>query len=255
MPDTLTPEQEARLEAEVWALESAAYHHAQNGDMEESFRLQRAALASWYAIVGPVNESLADGLVSLAIDLRDEGQYEEAEALFLRALSVYESLHGLVDLEVAATLFDLGCLYDDWERYEMSLPVYRRALAIEETICGRYSPEAAATCTWLGDAHVALSQYAQAEPYLRRALNIWLTRRALDDGRMLTLTQERLAGMLFSLKRYAEALAAYDDVLALNDGKFQWKKSRRRYKTCRVRCTSGKGQDKAAGETPCHTQS
>lgn len=84
-----------------------------------------------------------------------------------------------------------------------------------------------------------LRQYVQAEPYFKRAILIGRTRLAIDGPWHLALTQERLAGMLFRLKRYAEALAAYEDVLALNDGKFQWKKSRRRYKTCRVRCTPG----------------
>lgn len=119
----------------------------------------------------------------------------------------------------------------------MSLPVYRRALAIEEALCGKYSPEAAATCTWLGDAYVELRQYAQAEPYFRQAVLIHQAQQAIEGRHLLLLTQERLAGVLFRLKRYAEALAAYEDVLALNDGKFWEKQSRRRFSRCRVRCT------------------
>lgn len=241
MLDTLTPEQQARLEVEVYPLERAAFQHRQNREKEQDIALQRKALALRESVVGPLDIVLAEAIGSLAVDLRDEEQYEEAEDLFLRVLSIYEARQEPNRLEVAATLFDFGCLYDNWERYDMSLPVYRRALAIEETLCGKYSPEAAATCTWLGDAHIELRQYVQAEPYFKRAILIGRTRLAIDGPWLLALTQERLAGMLFRLKRYAEALAAYADVLALNDGKFQWKQSRRRYKTCQVRCASGKG--------------
>ncbi len=239
MPETLTPEQEVRMEAEVYPLERAAFQHRQNGEKEQDIALQREALARKEAIVGPVNESLADGLISLAVDLRDEEQYEEAEALFLRVLSIYDARQEPNCLEVASILFDFGCLYDNWERWEMSLPIYQRALAIEETLCGKYSPEAAATCTWLGDAHVELRQYAKAEPYFRRAAEIHQARQTWQGRYILARTQERLAGVLFRLKRYADALAAYEDVLALNDDKFRWKLSRRRFNLCRVRGTSG----------------
>lgn len=241
MPDTLTPEQEVRLEAEVYPLERTAFQHRQNREWEQDIALQREALALREAIVGPLDIALAEAIRSLAVDLRDEEQYEEAEALFLRALSIYETRQEPNRLEVAAILFDFGCLYDNWERYDMSLPVYRRALAIEETTCGKYSPEAAATCTWLGDAHVELRQYAQAEPYFRQAVLIHQAQQAIEGTATLALIQERLAGVLFRLKRYADALAAYEDVLALNDDEFWEKQSRRRYKTCQVRCASGKG--------------
>jgi len=241
MPDTLTPEQQARLEAEVAPLERAAFQHRQNGEKEQDIALQREALAREKAIVGPVNETLADGLVSLANDLRDDGQYEEAEALFLRGLSIYEALYGPTHREMATALFWLGCLYDDWERYEMSLPVYRRALAIEERIYGKRSREVAATCTWLGDAHVELSQYARAEPYFRRAAEIHQARQTWQGTAPLALAQERLAGTLFCLKRQCQALVLYQDVLALNKGRFWEQQSRRRFNLCRVRCTSGKG--------------
>ncbi len=236
MPDTLTPEQEARLEAEVCPLERTALQHRQNREWEQDIGLQREALALREAIVGPVNEALADSFISLAVDLRDEGQYEDAEALFLRALSIYETLYGPQHLEVADALTWLGYLYDDWERYGMSVPIYCRALAIEEHFHGKGSQEVATTCIWLGDAHQALGQYAEAEAYLQRGLHIWQVRRAIDDGWKLTITQERLAGVLFRLKRYNDALVAYQDVLALNQGKFKWKNSRRRFNRCRVKC-------------------
>lgn len=239
MPDTLTSEQEARLEAEVVPLERAAYQHRQNDEKEQDIALQREALVLREAIVGPVNETLADGLVSLAIDLRDEGQYEEAEALFLRGLSIYKALHGPTHKEIATALFGLGCLYDEWERYNMSLPVYLRALAMEERIYGKRSHEVAATCTWLGDAHVELSQYARAEPYFRRAAEIHQARQTWQGTARLALIKERLAGTLFRLKRQCQALAAYEDVLALNKGRFCWaQQSRRRFNLCRVRCMS-----------------
>lgn len=248
MPQT-TPEQEARLEVDVRPLERAALEHRQNKETEQCLRLQREALTRREAIVGPVDESLAEGITWLANDLRDEGQYEEAEALFLRALAICEELYGPSSLEVAEELFWIGCLYDDWERYEMSLPIYHRALAIEETLCGKVSPEAAATCTWLGDAHVELSQYAQAEPYFQRATLIWRTQQALEGTEHLALVLERLAGTLFRLKRYAEAAAAYQNVLALNDDKFWEKQSRRRFKTSQARCAHNTVQGQAAEET------
>ncbi len=239
MPDTLTPEQEARLEAEVWALEGVANQHKQNGDLEQSYRVSRQALANMEVMFGPIDNHVACFLQGFGSTLYHDEHFEEGEAMCLRAITIYEALHGPVHLEVAGALTWLGYRYDDWERYEMSVPVYRRALAIEETICGKYSSEAQTTCVWLGDAYVQLSQYAQAEPYFKRAILIGRTRLAIDGPWLLALTQERLAGMLFRLKRYAEALAAYADVLALNDGKFQWKQSRRRFNLCRARCTSG----------------
>ncbi len=238
MPNNLSPEQQARLEAEVYPLERAAFQHRQNREWKQDIALQREALTLREAIAGPVNETLAGGLVSLAIDLRDTGQYEEAEALFLRGLSIYEALYGPTHREMATALFWLGCLYDEWERYNMSLPVYRRALAMEERIYGKRSREVAATCTWLGDAHVELSQYARAEPYFRRAAEIHQARRTWQGTAPLALIQERLAGTLFRLKRQCQALVAYQDVLALNKGRFRWPQSRRRFNLCRARCTS-----------------
>lgn len=238
MPDTLTPEQEARLEAEVYLLERAAFQHRQNREKEQDIALQREALVLREAIVGPVNETLADGLVWLAIDLRDEGQYEEAEGLFLRGLSIYEALYGPTHKEMATTLFWLGSLYDEWERWEMSPPIYQRALAIEEAICGKRSREVAATCTWLGDAHVELRRYAKAEEYFRRALFIRQLRQAVDGTEMLAWAQERLGGVLFRTKRYCEALAAFKDALTANNGMFQFANSRRRFRTCQVKCAS-----------------
>ncbi len=236
MPDTLTPEQEARLEAEVYPLERAAFQHRQNGEKEQDAELHREALMLREAIFGPLDVVLAEAIGSLAVDLRDEEQCEEAEALFLRALSIYEARQEPSRLEVASILFDFGCLYDNWERYEMSLPIYQRALAIEETLCGKYSPEAAATCTWLGDAYVELSQYAEAEPYLRRAVLIHRTRQAIDGTMVLILTLERLASVLFRLKRYNDALVAYQELRELTGGKFQFRNSRRRFNRCRVKC-------------------
>lgn len=236
MPEGLTPEQEARFAEEVEPLERAAYQHEQAGEREESFRLRREALVREEAIVGPVDEALADAFQIVGNDLYHDGQHEEAEGLYLRALSIYETLYGQQHLEVADALTWLGYLYDDWERYEMSVPIYCRALAIEEHFHGKGSPEAATTCIWLGDAHQALGQYAEAEAYLQRGLHIWQVRRAIDDGWKLTITQERLAGVLFHLKRYGDALVAYQDVLALNQGKFKWKNSRRRFNRCWVKC-------------------
>ena len=235
---TESAEQEwiALHDAEVLPLEQAAYRHEQNGELEESFRLRREALAKLETIVEPVSDLLASTIEGLAIDLNNDGRYEEAEALFLRSLAMYETLYGPVHLEVAGVLTWLGYLYDDWERYDQSLPIYRRALTIEETQCGTYSPEAATTCTWLGDAHKELGQYAEAEAYLQRALLVWRTRQAVEGTAQLLLTEERPAFVLFRLKRYCDALAAYQDVQSLNNGRFRWAQSRRRYKTCVAKC-------------------
>lgn len=59
MPETLTLEQEVRLEAEVRPLNKAAYQHEQAGEREESFRLGREALVRTEAIILSVAAGMA----------------------------------------------------------------------------------------------------------------------------------------------------------------------------------------------------
>lgn len=224
------------MNAEVVPLNRAACDCLKRGELEECFRLLREAIKRLGAIAGFVHEDVAVIQQALAYELYHAGQYEEAETLCYCALVVREKLYGPEHLEVAETHWWTGCLYDHWGKHKMAVLAYEDALKIHEKICGRFSHEVAESCTWLGYAHRDLGKYAKAEEYFRRALFIRQLRQAVDGTEMLAWAQERLSGVLFRLKRYAEALAAYEDVLALNDGKFKWKNSRRRFNRCRVKC-------------------
>lgn len=239
MTNDYTSEESARVNAEVVPLNQAAHDCLERGELEECFRLLREAIKRLGAIAGFVHEDVALIKKTLAYELYHAGQYEEAEMLCYYALIVREKLYGPEHLEVAETHWWIGCLHDHWGKHGLAVLDYEDALKIHEKICGKHSHEVAEACTWLGYAHRDLGKYAKAEEYFRRALFIRQLRQAVDGTEMLAWAQERLGGVLFRLKRYAEALAAYEGVLALNKGRFCWaQQSRRRFNLCRVRCMS-----------------
>lgn len=236
MTDNYTPEEAARVDAEVVPLNQAAHNCLERGELEECFRLLREAVKRLGAIAGFVHEDVAVIQQTLAYELYHAGQYEEAELLCYYALVVREKLYGPEHLEVAEAHWWTGCLYDHWGKHGLAVLAYEDALKIHEKICGKHSHEVAESCTWLGYAHRDLGKYAKAEEYFQRALSIRQLRQAVDGTEMLAWAQERLGGVLFRTKRYCEALAAFQDALIVNNGKFHFANSRRRYKRCKEKC-------------------
>ncbi|MGE4056514.1 MAG: tetratricopeptide repeat protein, partial [Vicinamibacterales bacterium] len=132
----------------------------------------------------------ADVTFELGAVFERQEQYPEAEAAFRQAIAI-EPGH-------AAALNYLGYMFADrGERLAESVDLIKRALAVD--------PDNGSYLDSLGWAYFKDGQFSLAEEYLRRAA---------DQMSSNSVVQDHLGDVLFSLKRYKEAVEAWQRSLA-----------------------------------------
>ena len=135
----------------------------------------------------PGNESI---LYQLGAVSERQQQYADAERLFRQVLAG--------DPQHAAALNYLGyMLADRGVRLEESVALLQRAIAID--------PHNGAFLDSLGWAYFKLNQFALAEPHLQQAS---------DQLRSNSVVQDHLGDLMYELRRYREAIAAWERALA-----------------------------------------
>ena len=135
----------------------------------------------------PGNESI---LFQLGAVSERQQQYADAERRFRQVLAG--------DPQHAAALNYLGyMLADRGVRLEESVALLRRAIAID--------PHNGAFLDSLGWAYFKLNQFALAEPHLQQAS---------DQLRSNSVVQDHLGDLMYELRRYREAIAAWERALA-----------------------------------------
>lgn len=135
----------------------------------------------------PGNQSI---LYQLGAISERQQQYADAERLFRQVLAG--------DPQHAAALNYLGyMLADRGVRLEESVALLRRAIAID--------PHNGAFLDSLGWAYFKLNQFALAEPHLQQAS---------DQLRNNSVVQDHLGDLMYELRRYREAIVAWERALA-----------------------------------------
>jgi tetratricopeptide (TPR) repeat protein len=136
----------------------------------------------------------ADVTFELGAAFERQEQYPQAEAAFRQAIAIQPS-H-------AAALNYLGYMFADrGERLAESVDLIKRALAVE--------PDNGSYLDSLGWAYFKDGQLTLAEEYLRRAA---------DQLSSNSVIQDHLGDVLFSLERFEEAIAAWQQALSGDGG-------------------------------------
>ena len=155
------------------------------GDADQFDEAQRILEAADERVPG--NESI---LFQLGAVSERQQQYADAERRFRQVLAG--------DPQHAAALNYLGyMLADRGVRLEESVALLRRAIAID--------PHNGAFLDSLGWAYFKLNQFALAEPHLQQASN---------QLRSNSVVQDHLGDLMYELRRYREAIAAWERALA-----------------------------------------
>ena len=155
------------------------------GDADQFDEAQRILEAADERVPG--NESI---LFQLGAVSERQQQYADAERRFRQVLAG--------DPQHAGALNYLGyMLADRGVRLEESVALLRRAIAID--------PHNGAFLDSLGWAYFKLNQFALAEPHLQQAS---------DQLRSNSVVQDHLGDLMYELRRYREAIAAWERALA-----------------------------------------
>ena len=155
------------------------------GDADQFDEAQRILEAADKRVPG--NESI---LFQLGAVSERQQQYADAERRFRQVLAG--------DPQHAAALNYLGyMLADRGVRLEESVALLRRAIALD--------PHNGAFLDSLGWAYFKLNQFALAEPHLQQAS---------DQLRSNSVVQDHLGDLMYELRRYREAIAAWKRALA-----------------------------------------
>ncbi|HSS38632.1 MAG TPA: tetratricopeptide repeat protein [Polyangia bacterium] len=184
------------------------------GDLRESDRLNRAALAAARRL-GPREPLVATALNNLGVLRKAEGRYAEAAAFYERAAPLLPRS----DAQARATLHhNLGGIAHARERFAEAEPHARRAVALREAALGPGHPVVAADVAALAAVVEARGRYAEAAGLYRRALTVF--RRRLGDASLeVGLTEAGLAAVEQQRGRVAAAGRLYDHAIRVLERK------------------------------------
>ena len=187
------------------------------GELDKSIAYFRAALAAMEDLVGESHVDTVRLLNGLGISLRRNGNYDESLEVLRRAVTAYEAMLGGDHPDLATVRQSMGNCLAKLERYDEALDVLtlvRDAYAA--------NPEATPTQLLKKDYNIAfvwgmsgnfeesLRRAQAGMPRAKRLLSKWP--KGLEDWHSL------LARGLARTGRYAEAVVAYQDVLAIQRG-------------------------------------
>jgi tetratricopeptide (TPR) repeat protein len=136
----------------------------------ESEPLQKRALASTGAVVGPKHPDVAIRLSNLALLYSRQGRYAEAKPLYERALAIRQKTLPADHPLVAQIHHNLASLHHDQGRYEQAEAGYRRALKTWHERAEGGNPEVATMLNSLATLYLDQDRFGDAEAALRPAL-------------------------------------------------------------------------------------
>jgi eukaryotic-like serine/threonine-protein kinase len=167
-------------------------------------------------LFGPMHDSVAQSLNSLAWLQRNSGNLDNALKSSQEALEISRKLHGDASLEGALQLQNLGILHYVRGESDRAEPLLRESLAMYNRIEGPDSPKSTSVLDMLGRIAQSRGQIVEAEKLLSRALLI----QANNSGNDHPLTIERLhnlATVIQSKGDHETAERQFREVIALCD--------------------------------------
>jgi len=195
------------------------------GQYAEAEPYYRRALAIRERALGTGHLDVSATLNDLAVLLHARGRYDDVEPLLKRALAIREKALGPEHPDVGTTLNNLGVLYAAQGRYAEAEHFSQRALAVREKALGPQDASVGESLNNLAILFESQGRYADAERILLRALAI--RQEAVDQitpgatpgraHRDLAVTANNVAGLLYRLGRYAEAVEAFKAIVLLRE--------------------------------------
>ena len=187
---------EASLANAVWKLD----------DNVTALALEREALATFTAVLGPEHLTVAIVLNNLAMSLEEAGEFDEADRMLRRSLAIKERSFEPDNPSIAITLHNLGSVAASRGDQAAAIALTERALAIRERALGPRHPLVASSLSNLAASYREMGRPAEALVAAQRSLAIREERNGRDD-RGLAFPLQIIAGALIDLGRAGEAEA------------------------------------------------
>jgi tetratricopeptide (TPR) repeat protein len=144
-------------------------------------------------------------------------KYGESKRFVEQALSTYQKELGLERREVASCLADLGFIESAQSNYSRSIEFYDQALQIRQKLFGEEHSEVGWNRLHLGDAYYNQSRFDAATEQYQSTLAIG---RKLKDTGLIAWALSDLALVERRRGRFSEALALYDEAIALQQKRY-----------------------------------
>jgi serine/threonine protein kinase/tetratricopeptide (TPR) repeat protein len=181
------------------------------GDLPTSDAVLKATLAIQRKLLGEDNQSTLDTLDALGRVLKSEGKTAEAEAVLRETLEVWRKRGDDDNKQRLMTMRDLGEALEHEGRWPEAEAIWRESLPLWRKRGGKEEKESMYTLRTLGLALIAEHNWPEAESVFREAFSI---SRQKGDGDPEALSDlQRLVGILFNEKKFADAQDLLDKVL------------------------------------------
>ncbi|HEY1556299.1 MAG TPA: serine/threonine-protein kinase [Kofleriaceae bacterium] len=201
---------------EQHSLEVDGFIAVQSNDLHTAVADHEHALAEAVQAYGADSPALWTSEELYAATLAKAGLYAQALPHFERALALHEQSVGADHPDVAVILTSLGVAYTWTGQLDKARDAYARALALREKEFGKTSPMLLVTLNNQADYLRLSGDPAGALQIIERARQIAAA--TIGDTHPTSHTIETTyAETLTALHRYADARAAFDALLALED--------------------------------------
>jgi len=177
----------------------------ERGDLDESEKFYREALAMYQRLLGDKHPYVATALENVALILQDKGDLAGAETLYSQSLHMRAELVGENHPDYAVTLCNVAMLQYDRGKTQEALANMRRVLAIFRKAYSADQPDTARVLNTIGFWSTLAGDTAEADRYLEEGLA--MRRRLFDEHHPdVASSLMMLAILRVSEDKYSEAL-------------------------------------------------
>jgi tetratricopeptide (TPR) repeat protein len=205
---------DAQLEQRLLQVEGLVA--ATRGDLQEALASQQKALAIAERTLGADNPALWSDVEVIGVTLAKSGAWEKAIGPLERAMALRQSAVGDDHPDLAAILTNLGAAYSSTNQADKARAAYEKALSIRERADGPRNPMLILTLNNMADAMTKAKDHQNALHYVERGrlLALEVLGKAAPMYHAIATTH---AEALAAAGRTTEAVAAYDEVLGLEE--------------------------------------
>jgi len=209
--DKLVPRDEAAYARVLYGLATLADN---KGNLEESERLYRRALAIRERVLKPDNPEIAFNLNGLAYTLTNMGRSDEAEKLYLDALERFRKINGSRSIAAISCMSNLASLAQNREREEEVVRWLDEALSHSVPMLGIGHPLTSNLNYQKIESLIRQKRFAEAESLGLKVLELRRREQSIDPTTIATTTAA-LAFIEQQLGKLGQAEAFQREALAL----------------------------------------
>ncbi|MFV1995010.1 MAG: tetratricopeptide repeat protein [Verrucomicrobiales bacterium] len=188
-PETMPPEQYARLKSGLAAL----YDGAQL--QEDAVTHYEEAIKLFENLEGDYNTQVAKLCNNVAMLYKEMGRHEDAEGRYIAAVQMFETAHGKNSTEAATVYNNLGGLYSLSGYPEQARGMHKIAFEIRSAAFEGNNPEIAQSLCNLATVSHELQEFKDAMVNYEKALKIF-ERNLPQETENYTITASNLAALL-----------------------------------------------------------